>query len=148
MSTSRVYQTLTYAGAIPFVACAVLPFAGITHLGPLGEWSDVIVTYGLAIASFLAGTHWAYELARPGTYAVSLFIVSNVVVLAVWVAALVAPVGVALGVQLIAFLVLLRVDHAVAAAGGTPAGYLALRQRITAVVMLALAAAIATTWLE
>lgn len=147
MAATRVYKTLTYAGAIPFVACALLPFAGITSLGPFGEWSDVIVTYGLAIASFLAGTHWAFELARPGTYAVSLFVMSNAVVLAVWIAALVAPVDVALGVQFIAFLVLLRVDRAVAQSGGTPPEYLATRQRITLIVMAALAVAIAATWL-
>ena len=147
MKASRVYRILTYAGALPFVACAVLPFAGITELGPFGDWSRVIVTYGLAITSFIAGTHWAFELARPGTYAISLFVISNVVVLAVWVAALVAPVEIALGVQLIAFLVMIRVDKAVAQSGGTPEGYLATRQRITFVVMLALAVAIAATWL-
>jgi hypothetical protein len=147
LTAERLYKTLTYAGAIPFVACAFLPFAGYTQLGPLGDWSEVIVTYGLAIVCFLAGTHWAFELARPGTYAVSLFVLSNVVVLAVWVAALVAPVGVALGAQLIAFLVLLRVDRAVAQSGGTPAEYFTLRQRITTIVTIALATAIAATWL-
>lgn len=147
MPETNVYQTLTYAGALPFLACALLPFAGITELGPLGAWDQVLVMYGLAIASFLAGTHWAFELARPGSFALSLFIVSNVLVLAVWLAALVAVPAIALAVQCIAFLVLLRVDGAVAAAGGTPPGYFAMRQRITFIVLAALLIGISATWL-
>ena len=147
MVDSNIYKTLTYAGGLPFVACALLPFAGITDLGPFGTWERVLVTYGLAIASFLAGTHWAFELARPGSHAVSLFVVSNVVVLAVWLAALVAAPVIALAVQCVAFIVLLRVDTAVAATGGTPSDYLVLRQRITAVVLVALLIGISATWL-
>jgi hypothetical protein len=103
--------------------------------------------YGLAIASFLAGTHWAFELARPGSYAISLFVVSNSVVLAVWLAALVAVPAIALAVQCIAFLVLLRVDSAVAAVNGTPPGYFAMRQRITVIVLAALLIGFSATWL-
>lgn len=144
---AKIYQTLSYAGGLPFLACALAPYAGITELGPLGVWDRVLVMYGLAIASFLAGTHWAFELARPGAHAVSLFIVSNVLVLAVWLAALVAVPAIALGVQGIVFLVLLRVDSAVAAADGTPPGYLATRRRITFIVLAALAIGISATWL-
>ncbi len=141
-----VYKTLTYAGGLPFVACALLPYAGITELGPLGAWDHVLVMYGLAIASFLAGTHWAFELARPGTYAISLFVMSNVIVVVVWLAALVANAAIALAVQCMAFLVLLAVDKAVAAEGGMPPGYLAMRQRITFIVLAALLIGISATW--
>lgn len=146
MPDTTVYKTLTYAGGLPFVACALLPYAGITELGPLGAWHDVLVMYGLAIASFLAGTHWAFELARPGRHPISLFVMSNVIVLAVWLAALAAPAAIALAVQSIAFVVLLRVDKAVAADGGTPQGYFTMRQRITYIVLAALIIGISATW--
>lgn len=147
MTDTSLYKTLTYAGGLPFLACALLPYTGITELGPLGSWDRVLLLYGLAIASFLAGTHWAFELARPGSYPVSLFVVSNVLVLAVWLAALVATVPIALAVQGISFIVLLRVDRAVAIAGGTPPGYFALRLRITFIVLAALILGIPATWL-
>lgn len=146
MADTAIYKILTYAGGLPFFACALMPWAGVTELGPLGLWHQVLVAYGLAIASFLAGTHWAFELARPGTYAVSLFVMSNVIVLAVWLAALVATPAIALAVQCIAFVVLLRVDKAVADAGGTPPGYFAMRQRITFIVLAALIVGISATW--
>lgn len=147
MTDTRLYKTLTYAGSLPFLACAILPFAGITELGPFGSWDRLLLLYGLAIASFLAGTHWAFELARPGTYPVSLFIVSNALVLAVWLAVLVARVPIALAVEGLAFIALLRVDRAVAAAGGTPSGYFAMRQRITFIVVVAIIVGIAAAWL-
>ncbi len=147
MPETSIYKTLTYAGSLPFIACALLPWVGITELGPLGAWDQVLVMYGLAIASFLAGTHWAFELARPGSYGMSLFLLSNAVVLAVWFAALVATSAIALAVQCIAFLVLLWVDRTVAAGDGTPPGYFAMRQRISFIVLAALLIAISATWL-
>lgn len=147
MFDSTIYRFLTYAGSVPFVACALLPYAGITTLGPLGAWHEVMILYGLAIASFLAGTHWAFELERPGAYPVSLFVVSNVIVLATWIGSLLGPVWFALAVQCAAFITLLVVDGVVAARNGITAEYWHLRQRITAIVLAALILGIAEPWL-
>lgn len=147
MPDSTLYRTLTYAGSIPFVACALLPYLGITTLGPLGAWYEVMILYGLAIASFLAGTHWAFELVRPGAYPVSLFVISNVIVLATWFGSLLGPVSFALAVQCAAFITLLVVDGVVAARGGITAEYWHLRQRITAIVLAALVLGILEPWL-
>ncbi len=147
MSETKLYQALTYAGAIPFLACAVAPYVGMHSLGPFGEWQDILVLYGVAIASFLAGTHWAFGLGEPRGKGSTVLVVSNAIVLAVWIAALVATFPVALGVQFLAFVVLLFIDRSVATAGKTTAGYFRMRLRITAIVLAALIIGISATWL-
>ncbi len=142
MSDAPLYRYLAYAGALPFLACGLLPWAGIDSLGPLGSARDVLAVYGLAIASFLCGTHWTFELKDPGHWGPSLFVVSNVLVVAAWAALIVAPVSIALGVLALVFVALLAVDHRIHARGGTSGDYWQLRQRVTAVVLFALLAGV------
>ncbi len=142
MQDTTVYRLLAWAGALPFLACGLLPVFGVDSLGPLGDSRQVLAAYGLAIASFLCGSHWTFELTRPGHWGPSLFIVSNVLVIIAWVAFIAAPVKVALGVEAATFVALLAVDRRIHARGGTSADYWRLRQRVTAVVLLALVAGI------
>lgn len=137
------YSALTYAGAIPFVACAALPWLGVATLGPLGDVYRVLVSYGLAIVCFLCGTQWAAELARPGCARLPLLPISNLLVIATWIAALAAPVALALLTQAAALLVLLAIDGRLRRAGLLGDHYWALRKRITVLVCAALAIAIA-----
>lgn len=138
MHHTTVYRVLTWAGAIPFLACAVLPLIGVESLGPLGDVRQVLAIYGLAIASFLCGTHWTFELTQPGHWGPSLFIVSNVLVVAAWFAVVAARVEVALGIQAATFVTLLAIDARIHARGGISGDYWRLRQRVTAVVLAAL----------
>ena len=57
--SSRLYSLLALTGASPFVACAVLPLAGIGSIPGFGALDVLASTYGLAIVCFLAGAHWA-----------------------------------------------------------------------------------------
>ena len=48
---------LTFAGAIPFVACAFLLMIDVVTVPMLGSVVDILSAYGLVIASFMAGAH-------------------------------------------------------------------------------------------
>jgi hypothetical protein len=66
MKSSNLYTSLAFAGATPFLACALLPLIGIESIAPIGRLETVASSYGLAIICFLAGSHWAtYLLRRP-----------------------------------------------------------------------------------
>ncbi len=140
MTDVPLYRYLAYAGALPFLASGLLPWVGVDSLGPLGSARDVLALYGLAIASFLCGTHWTFELKDPGHWGPSLFIVSNVLVVAAWAALIAAPVRIALGVLALVFVALLAVDQRIHARGGTSVDYWRVRQRVTAIVLFALLA--------
>jgi len=143
VNPTRTYHTLTYAGGLPFIACALLPWAGITSLGPLGPVSGVLLLYGLSIVSFLCGTQWAAELQRPGESGLPLLLISNLIVVVTWLAVLAAAVPAALLLQALALLALLLVDARLYRRGALPAPYWRLRQRITAIAVAALALAAA-----
>ena len=65
MEKRTIYRYLTLAGVLPFVAGAILPIAGTQTVLPVGELHALVGSYGLAIVSFLAGTHWAMQLMAP-----------------------------------------------------------------------------------
>ena len=138
MNSRLVYSVLSYAGALPFLACALLPYAGLASLGPLGEVNAVLVGYGLAIASFLAGAHWACELTAPAKAGLPLFVLSNLAVVITWLTALAAPPFFALLEQLAVFVLLLCIDSRLFTGGVIDEHYWRLRKRITAIVLLAL----------
>ncbi len=81
---------LPIAGALPFVFCAILLALGVKDLGVLGRVETVMLSYGLAIVSFMAGVHWGQYLAGVRTR-VNLLVASNVVTLAAWFGFLVLP---------------------------------------------------------
>ena len=43
-----ITRLLAALGAIPFLACAILPLVGITELPYLGSTSNIAAAYGLA----------------------------------------------------------------------------------------------------
>ncbi|WP_298970871.1 DUF3429 family protein [uncultured Psychrobacter sp.] len=54
---------LTFAGSIPFIACAILLIVGVDSVLALGKTSNILATYGLVIATFMAGAQWGNHLA-------------------------------------------------------------------------------------
>ncbi|MEM8817046.1 MAG: DUF3429 domain-containing protein [Pseudomonadota bacterium] len=153
MQNLRLIKFLTYAGALPFLACALLPYVGIERLGAVGRGeeilvADILLSYGLAISSFLAGTLWASELHSPGRTRLPLLLLSNALLLVTWLTALAAPLGIALVTQIVVFGVLLLADRQVFAAGGLDVDYWRLRRRITAIVLLALLLGLGQAWPE
>lgn len=111
MENSRLYTTLALAGTTPFVACALLPLLGIDTLPVLGALDVLASTYGLAIICFLAGVHWGTYLYGASATSFNLFISSNVVLLAVWFAFVIASLDWSIATQIVAFQVLLFIDY-------------------------------------
>lgn len=122
-----LYSTLALVGTLPFVGAAILTLSGYASLGPIDSVSGLAASYGLAIICFLAGAHWATQLYRGPALSPNLFIVSNVVVLGVWFAYLLAGSAVTIGAQLLAFLVLLALDYRLLGAAVIDAHYFRAR---------------------
>jgi hypothetical protein len=138
MQDRQIYSTLTIAGTAPFLACALLPFAGYEALEPFGNLEQFVAGYGLAILSFLTGIHWATQLYSPGKVPLNLFIVSNVVFLFVWLAYAAAGMTVTLLAQVIAFPVLLLIDYRLEKVGMISRHYLGMRFIATSVASVSL----------
>lgn len=139
MKNISLFQGLAFAGALPFIACAVALLAGVDSLARLGPLDVLAGSYGLAIVSFLAGTHWAFQLLRFSETPYNLFIASNIVFLSVWFAWVLGSLSLALSAQVIAFGYLLLVDYRLSAAGITRPAYFRARSTATAAAMLSLA---------
>ena len=142
-STRFVY--LPAAGVLPFVACAVLPLLGIREVPPFGELHLLISSYGLAIVSFLAGTHWAMQLAAPEKTPFDLLIASNAVFLAAWIAYVLADPPRALLTHAIALVALLVIDYRLYAAQLTNRRYWRTRSAATLVAATSLLLSVVTS---
>ena len=132
MSIRPTYMYLMLAGTLPFLACALLPLAGVESVRPFGRLDYVSAVYGLGILSFLTGIHWATQLVAPERTPFDLMIASNVVFLAVWFAFIAANLNWALAAQLLAFPLLLAVDVQLAGTGLLSRHYLRMRFIATA----------------
>ncbi|MGD8978166.1 MAG: DUF3429 domain-containing protein [Gammaproteobacteria bacterium] len=135
---SKTYPLLAYAGAIPFVLCAIAPWLGVTDLGRIGSVGSVAASYGLAIVSFMAGILWGICLIGAKPVPGNLFFVSNAVTLAAWFAFLLTPPTVALGVMALLFLYLLMVDARLTRTGALDDRYFRTRRNVTLLVVLSL----------
>ena len=144
MSDQRIYSVLAMAGVTPFVACAILPVAGITELEPFGPLADLAASYGLAIVCFLTGIHWATQLYGRQQTGFNLLIASNVVFLAAWLAFALGSVELALSAQLIALLTLLGIDRWLMNGGVITSHYYRTRSAATILAALSLASLILT----
>ncbi len=133
-------RALTYAGALPFAACALAVWGGVRGGGfdPVAA----LKVYSLTIAAFMAGTLWGYVVPEArGRQGAVLLVVSNLLALAVAAAALLSAPRATLGVDLAAFVLLLAADVWAGRHGWIAPDYLALRQRVTAIVAAALGVA-------
>jgi hypothetical protein len=139
----RVATVLTYAGALPFVACAViLLFGPAMGLGGFRQFaSQAITTYAAIIVSFLGGIQWGVALSsheqQPQT-AKSLWLLSVVPSLLAW-AMLFLPNGssrIIVAVFLVGFVwvidALLHLQQVI------PTWFFRLRSVVSAVVMVSL----------
>ena len=80
----RHYSFFVVAGVLPFVAAAAALLAGLDSVGPLQSVTASLVAYGLAIASFVAGTHWGIYLQFRASAPTNLYVSSNAAVLFPW----------------------------------------------------------------
>lgn len=134
MIDSKQYAALAYAGTLPFIACAVLPWIGIPAVAGIGSCDYIAATYGVAIVSFMAGTHWGTFLYQADSLPLNLLLTSNAITVAVWLSLILTPVAVSLAVTAAAFLLLLAIDFRLARAGLLTADYLQTRRNVTLIV--------------
>lgn len=139
----KLYTALALAGTLPFVAGALLPLLGYRSLPLLGAVDQLVASYGLAIVCFLAGAHWGMYLAGRSVDSLNLFVTSNVLFLVAWFAYVGAELTIAIGAQIIVFLVLLYIDRRLAAADVISASYLRVRAVATLIAIVSLLAVIA-----
>ena len=139
MESRKLYPLLTYAGVLPFIGCALMPFVGMTEFWNLGSFDHIAATYGLAIVCFLCGAHWGTYLYHRAAAPDNLFITSNVIVVACWFAFLMAAQAITLFVLILAFLCLLLIDYRLLQAGLLTGYYFRMRTTATVIAVLALA---------
>ncbi len=135
---------LTFAGTIPFIACAVLITMGVDAIRGLGETEHVLAVYGLVIATFMAGAHWGnhLSLADDNSWAVKLPIFSNVIALALWIGFLsLSNVGF-IWLLIIGFIGLLVIDYGLSGAQIISPDYFKVRKYVTLIVVISLLVAV------
>ncbi|MDT8406618.1 MAG: DUF3429 domain-containing protein [Methylococcales bacterium] len=135
---TKLYSYLTYAGALPFVGCALLLLVNVTSLPLLGETWHVLQVYALVIAAFMAGSHWGQHLTLPAPWSVRLPVFSNLIAIGLWLGYLLLPIKPWLALSIAAFLLLLWLDHALCQQQKITADYFQTRLTVTAIVVVAL----------
>jgi hypothetical protein len=143
MQDTKLYTTLALAGTIPFIASALLPVLGHYSLPYLGPLDQLVASYGLAIVCFLAGAHWGTYLSGRSAGSLNLFVISNVIFLAVWFAYVGAGVKTAIVIQIVAFLILLFIDLRLRTGDVISAKYLRVRTGATMIAVASLLIVIA-----
>lgn len=138
MEKSQQYKLLTYAGTLPFIACALMSYANIAELPMIGSFASAAAAYSLVIVSFMAGTHWGSYLVTQFESPVNLFLSSNVIAVIVWLVFLFGSTPVLLLVSIAAFIALLLIDYRLNEAKIITHDYLHVRRNATAVVVISL----------
>ncbi|MDG1287975.1 MAG: DUF3429 domain-containing protein [Rickettsiales bacterium] len=135
---SKLHQLLTYAGALPFLACAALLFMGISVVPLIGETRLIAQSYGLLILSFLCGIHWGTYLYKAPSSPLNLFISSNVIVIGVWVLSLVAMPRISLLGSAIGFALIILIEWKLYKADLISRAYFKMRRNVSFVVITCL----------
>lgn len=135
MIDSKQYAVLAYAGTLPFIACAILPWIGMPVVAGIGSCAYIAAAYGVAIVSFMAGIHWGTFLYQADSLPVNLLLTSNAITVAVWLAFILTPVAVSIAVIAAALVLLLAVDFRLARVGLLTPDYLRTRRNVTFIVL-------------
>jgi ATP/ADP translocase len=137
-TTIAITRPLAFAGALPFVASALLLWAGQASLPVLGAVSTIAASYGLLIFAFMAGVQWGQRLVGIET-SLNLFLISNAIALAGWFAFLLLSPKMYFASLAVLFAVVLMIDKRLAAEGHLSADYIRTRTVVSALVVMSLA---------
>ncbi len=107
----KIYPTLTYAGAIPFIIFVICLLLDISQLPWLGSTENILSVYTLVISTFLAGAHWGQHLHIQGRWHRALPIVSTIMAVVLWLAFILLGFKALTGVFVAAFVILLLIDQ-------------------------------------
>ncbi|WP_169542866.1 DUF3429 domain-containing protein [Sneathiella aquimaris] len=105
------YPYLTLSGALPFIFCSLLLFAGVDTVPFFGNTEHVLKTYALIIASFLTGIHWGQHLSLTGKWSRYLPVLSNINIIVLWLLYLMLPFQALLFAFVLSFLTSLAIDR-------------------------------------
>jgi hypothetical protein len=134
----KLRWTLAIAGVIPFAIPTLWLLAGLGSLPLLGAPEATLASYGLVIASFLAGSQWGVHLSAPSRAGFWLALSSNLVAICLWLLhTLLSSQSLLIGL-VGCFVWLVCVDFAGYKAQLLERTYLQLRATITAVVIVLL----------
>ncbi|MDM3872487.1 DUF3429 domain-containing protein [Porticoccus sp. W117] len=134
----KLYTYLAYLGALPFVLCALCLLFGVYSLPYVGDVQVLLSTYGLVIASFMAGSLWGQQFQADQQWARSIGLLTNIVTVGVWLGYLLLPLSAFLRLLVIAFVGLLVMDRKQFQLGHISKTYFSTRCGVTAVVSAAL----------
>ena len=135
----KIFSYLTYAGAMPFIFCAICLSADIQQLPLLGSIEKILSVYGLVISSFLAGAHWGQHLQlNKGVWSRSLPILSNIIAVSLWFGFLVLSFKMLMIMFVAVFVVLLIIDHRLFQIGFITSHYFQTRFFVSAIVIISL----------
>jgi len=131
---------LTFAGAIPFVACAFLLMIDVVTVPVLGSVVNILSAYGLVIGSFMAGAHWGnhLNLVDDNKWAIRLPLYSNIIALGLWLGFLILSASSFIWLLVIGFISLLVIDYNLHRAQIISHAYFKVRQYVTAIVVISL----------
>jgi hypothetical protein len=136
--SAKFHFYFVYAGSLPFIILTALLVFEVEFVPYLGQTVNILATYGLIISVFLAGVHWGQYLAGIGGSAIYLPIISNIIVVFVWVAYLSMPIYGYLISLVFIFILLLIIDFKLAKTEQISQSYFRLRLRITTIVLISL----------
>jgi len=139
--TQSTVSFLTYAGSTPFLLGAVLLKTGVAGQNLSFDIQHLLSVYGLVIGSFMAGTLWGQQVNIHNVWQNYLFICSNVIALALWMAFILFSFTNLMIAYVSAFVVLLLIDHQLSKSGISNSAYFKLRFRVTLIVILAIGVA-------
>ncbi len=134
MNHASLIKLLTYFGATPFFLAIYLHLTEQPLLGV--EAVQWFLTYGLVILSFMAGTLWG-QVVNASAQVKRIALATNIITLAAWFAFLLAGPVLVLLMLALGFIALYLLEWRVMDRVPRPEYYLALRLRVTALVVLA-----------
>lgn len=111
MKNNKLYMWLAYAGALPFIFCAVLITAGYSHAYMVGELSTIISSYSLVIVVFMAGIYWGLHFSQNHVTTINLLLISNIIAILTWLAYLIINMPLTLLMYSAVFVLLLIIDY-------------------------------------
>jgi hypothetical protein len=141
MSRSNlVINTLVFAGSVPFIGLLLLQWV---QLLPDLDSRQLFNSYALVILSFLCGSHWGAGIVGSSRLAPVFFVITNVLVLLLWMTHQWLSTAVFQVVVLVELGLLLAMDHWLRRAGLLSQWYMDTRMRITVVVAACVMTALA-----
>ena len=134
----KINQYLPYAGALPFVFCALFFIKDIHILPLLGYTDRILSSYGLIISSFMAGSHWGQHLNLSGKWGICLPVFSNINAVLLWVSFVIFSFKILFFILAISFLALLLIDQKLCQGGVISCEYFRTRFLVTLIVISSL----------